>query len=110
MRLPKDGGPNCVLHELIHAIGFFHEHVRVDRDSHIQIQWHKIKRKLSYHTFNLNNLMGKYNVATQKYNWSIYKGGRTFGEPYNVYSIMHYAPTGKNLFSFVEVLPFMAMI
>ena len=41
-----------VIHELLHALGFFHEHTRLDRDDYVTISWDKIKtgNKLSFST------------------------------------------------------------
>ncbi|KAG8280861.1 Dorsal-ventral patterning tolloid-like protein 1 [Homalodisca vitripennis] len=41
------GGPTCqtrgtIQHELLHTLGFWHEHTRLDRDSHVTILWQNI--------------------------------------------------------------------
>ncbi|KAG0717238.1 Astacin [Chionoecetes opilio] len=67
---------NCVyrgtaIHELMHAVGFFHEHTRNDRDDYVTIHY--------------ENVMPGYARAFDKdTNWQY------VGEDYNYASIMHY--------------------
>ncbi|KAF7230979.1 zinc metalloproteinase nas-14 [Nothobranchius furzeri] len=63
-------------HELIHALGMYHEHTRPDRDDHIIVQWQSI-------------------IPGKSSNFDI-KVGNTLNLPYDFESIMHY---GRNYFS-----------
>lgn len=77
-------GKNCgkfgiVVHELGHAIGFWHEHTRIDRDNHIAI--------------NKGNIL-----EGQEYNFNKLSENdfESLGLPYDYGSIMHYS---RNTFS-----------
>uniref|UniRef100_A0A3Q3EQZ9 Metalloendopeptidase n=1 Tax=Labrus bergylta TaxID=56723 RepID=A0A3Q3EQZ9_9LABR len=67
-------GPPCIVgniaHEILHALGFQHEHTRMDREEHITVMSH--------------NIMSGMEKNFQK------KSGETFGLPYDITSIMHY--------------------
>lgn len=64
------------LHELLHTLGIYHEHIRPDRDQHIDIIWDNIKDG-NAHNFQLLDI----NIV-QDYNL-----------PYDYDSIMHYSVT-----------------
>jgi len=68
-------GNNCLQlgtakHELMHAVGFYHEQSRNDRDTYVNIFWNNIQNGQSYNF--------------QKYNTNYY------GQSYDLNSIMHY--------------------
>ncbi|XP_042233861.1 low choriolytic enzyme-like [Homarus americanus] len=68
--------PAHVTHELMHVLGFFHEHQRMDRDEHIVVRYENMKKGtnvIDYHV---------------QYN-------ETLGLPYDIGSIMHYGPRGS---------------
>ncbi|XP_057306733.1 zinc metalloproteinase nas-14-like [Hydractinia symbiolongicarpus] len=61
-------------HELLHALGFFHEQAREDRDQHVRINWENIRTGF------------KSNFEKES-EFTIHDG---LGVPYDVKSIMHY--------------------
>jgi meprin B len=78
IKIPNSAGTsNCaytgiVAHELTHALGFWHEQSRADRDSYIRINYANID-------------------SSQAYNFDkMTSGVDTLGTPYDLYSIMHY--------------------
>lgn len=67
--------PGTIVHEIMHSLGFFHEHTRIDRDGYITINYQNIISS-AYGNFVKNN-----NATTSTQNL-----------PYDVGSIMHYGP------------------
>ncbi|OWA52997.1 putative Acidic mammalian chitinase [Hypsibius exemplaris] len=66
----KDGKSGIAQHEIMHAIGFFHEQSRLDRDEYVDINWSNIQ------TENLDQFQKHQSTA--------------FGEPYDFGSVLHY--------------------
>ncbi|XP_012581239.1 PREDICTED: meprin A subunit beta [Condylura cristata] len=74
-------GENCdriatIQHEFLHALGFWHEQSRSDRDDYVQIMWDRIQP-------------GKEN------NFNVYDDQKsdTLNTPYDYTSVMHYSKT-----------------
>ncbi|KAM5227803.1 astacin-like metalloendopeptidase [Ctenodactylus gundi] len=63
-------GRGIVLHELMHVLGFWHEHARADRDRYIRVNWNEIRPG-----FEINF------VKSQSSNMLV---------PYDYSSVMHY--------------------
>ncbi|CAG0903173.1 unnamed protein product [Cyprideis torosa] len=61
------------IHELMHAIGFFHEHTRPDRDDYVTIHWDQIDTDLWY------NFEKRSSSEVD-----------SLGSPYDYSSVMHY--------------------
>ena len=69
-----------ILHELMHAVGFWHEQSRADRDEYVEVKW--------------DNIIEGYKHAFKKY--TLGTEITHLGAPYDYCSIMHY---GYNLYS-----------
>ncbi|KAK3740919.1 hypothetical protein QZH41_006085 [Actinostola sp. cb2023] len=63
-----------IVHESMHALGFFHEHTRPDRDKFVTIKWKNIIKR-HMHNF-------------KKYPRYL---GTSLGKPYDYLSLMHYS-------------------
>ncbi|RWS20152.1 Astacin-like metalloprotease toxin, partial [Leptotrombidium deliense] len=48
-----------ILHEIMHAIGFYHAHSRIDRDEFLNIYWNNIKDKFKSQFRKLDAYSGK---------------------------------------------------
>ncbi|XP_028045516.1 high choriolytic enzyme 1 [Monomorium pharaonis] len=73
------------MHEMLHTLGVYHEHMRPDRDEYITIIWENIRKGNEFNFHRLNN-----SVVTD------------YGLPYDYDSVMHYSMTA---FSTDRALP-----
>nr|XP_058963473.1 blastula protease 10-like [Pocillopora verrucosa] len=76
-------GPNCwalgtLRHELGHALGFFHEQARPDRDMYINIE--------------KDNIQAGKESNFDKLTPALQQSWMPFGTPYDYFSIMHFSP------------------
>ncbi|XP_035033200.2 meprin A subunit beta-like [Hippoglossus stenolepis] len=78
-------GNNCdrlgtVEHEFLHALGFWHEQSRADRDDYVNIMWDRIE-------------------PGKEHNFKTYddKVSSALGVPYDYGSVMHYSKTSFNI-------------
>ncbi|XP_064459114.1 zinc metalloproteinase nas-4-like [Ornithodoros turicata] len=65
-----------VLHEMMHAVGFYHEQSRADRDRYVTVFWHNIQQGMSFN-------FARYSLEDIQH----------LGERYDYDSIMHYGPS-----------------
>ncbi|VDO27070.1 unnamed protein product [Haemonchus placei] len=78
---PVSLGDGCIqkgiiIHELMHAVGFFHEQSRADRDDHVIINWNNVES-------GLQDQFDKYSLNMVNH----------LDTDYDYGSVMHYAPT-----------------
>lgn len=69
-------GPQCsdidiIQHEILHALGFYHEHQRTDRDQYVNVHWQNVE-------------------DGQQKQFAIRYGGTALGFAYDKKSLMHY--------------------
>ncbi|XP_062912869.1 low choriolytic enzyme-like isoform X2 [Mobula hypostoma] len=59
-------GKGVVEHELMHSLGFWHEHTRSDRDKYIKIEWKNVWPGYEHNFLkkNTNNLKSKYDYGS----------------------------------------------
>ena len=62
---------STIVHEFIHAFGFFHEQSRPDRDQYVEIKWENI-------------------IEEKHTQYAIKSGTHTYGVMYDGKSVMHY--------------------
>ena len=63
-----------IMHEIYHAIGFYHEHTRSDRDLYVDIDYNCVRKGIER-------------------NFHVQPKSETYGLPYDGKSIMHYRST-----------------
>nr|BAU29960.1 hatching enzyme [Corythoichthys haematopterus] len=74
-----------IQHEVLHSLGFYHEHTRSDRDQHILIDWDNIQK------------YQRYNFKKQDTN--------NLNTPYDYSSLMHYGRTAFGINRAVTITP-----
>ena len=80
----------CIIHELGHIIGFYHEHTRIDRDKHVVVDFNKIDDDVSEQYELMNNPQTGY-----------------YGVEYDLFSIMHYSGDNGTIVSIDPKLSFL---
>lgn len=85
------GKVGTAIHELMHVIGFTHEHNRFDRDDNVWIEWANIREGASVQK-QKTSILG-YFFLDRKHNFVKMKPKTTtsYGVAYDYKSVMHYS-------------------
>ncbi|BAJ01727.1 Astacin family protein [Shewanella violacea DSS12] len=84
--LAANCGNGAAVHEIGHAVGFYHEQSRNDRDSYLTINWSNIASSMQYNFQKMGS------------------GGMDHGS-YDYYSIMHYFSTAFSINGYPTMVP-----
>lgn len=84
--LASNCGNGAAVHEIGHAVGFYHEQSRNDRDNYLTINWDNISSSMQYNFQKMGS------------------GGMDYGS-YDYYSIMHYFSTAFSINGYPTMLP-----
>ena len=87
------------VHELMHTLGFRHEHQRPDRNAFVQVNWGNISNVCT----GMSNC-GQPGVGNCCTNFSILNGGNMIG-PYDYQSLMHYGTSNFSVGSTQTLTP-----
>lgn len=79
INLGEGCGNHGAIHEFGHALGFYHEHTRTDRDNYVEILWNNMDPNMAYNFYTLNT-----------------NEGNNHGY-YDYHSIMHYPTHGFSI-------------
>ena len=85
--LAEGCGNGAAVHELGHAVGFFHEQTRADRDNFVTIYWDRIQSGMSYNFDKMTS-----------------NDGQTHGS-YDYRAIMHYRTTAFGINNAITIWP-----
>ncbi|CAG7785757.1 unnamed protein product [Allacma fusca] len=82
LQAPEPGQGHCVwsgtvAHELIHAIGYYHEQSRPDRDDFVAINWSNIPGDVAYNFDKFN--WGEENSVLEQIRWEMFQGEKFIG-------------------------------
>ncbi|XP_058148818.2 astacin-like metalloendopeptidase, partial [Dasypus novemcinctus] len=59
-------GPGIALHELMHLLGFWHEHARADRDRYIRVDWKEVRPgfEINFIKSRSSNMLAPYDYSS----------------------------------------------
>ncbi|XP_078540684.1 astacin-like metalloendopeptidase [Lissotriton helveticus] len=87
-----------IQHELDHALGFYHEHTRSDRDNYVTIMWQNISPEdiTNFNKENTNNLGLPYDYSSVMH-YGMYAFSNTSGHPSIVPTPNPFVPIGQRI-------------